>query len=168
MFGWLLSICKGRHCESSAVNILADTPKTDISEPVLSIVKTFDEKGRWKISTDFNPFTGAVCYKSYISWTAKDSITGEAYCFCSYGYYYILESMCMLLVPRDIVASMLPTWMTDNEKEYVADVIGAKMEVIGGCFEVIRDKKLKGYEKQAHINQQKERARIMKLYLGEK
>lgn len=139
---------------------------SNISEPVISIVKTFDEKGRWKIKPLFDVY-GAVPRKEAPSWEAIDTVTGEKHTIYSDSFYYLDRGLMMFVIPTGTWTYHMPSWMTEVEKEYVCKAIEKKMLAVNERLTQIKDKKRRGGEKQALINQQKERTRIMKLYVGE-
>lgn len=140
--------------------------RKDISEPVLSIVKTFSEKGRWKIKPLFNLFTND--YYNLCKFEVTDTVTGEVYIIHSYSHYYHYTTTKQFIVPNKIHSYSKPSWMTEDEWKYVAYVVQSYMEKINERFEVIKDRDRKQNEKQAKVNQDKERQRLMNLYCKEK
>ena len=164
MFGWLFgSKNKAPHARKVHVQL-----KSNISEPVQAIVKTFDEKGRWKIK-----MKGGVDLflhqKSYGEWEVTDTKTGEVYHVLSeYLYYYITRDFQAIVVPRSLYPHSLPTWMTEEEQKYVAAVVNKRMNTVEQRFKAIRDRGVEKSKVQAETNKQKERQRLMGVYCNEK
>lgn len=137
--------------------------RKDISEPVLSIVKTFSEKGRWKIKPLFTLFE-VKDYYELCKFEVTDILTGEVYTIHSYSRYYHYTTTKQFIVPNKIHRYSKPSWMTEDEWKYVTDVVQAYMEKINERFEVIKDRDRKQSEKQAQVNKDKERARLKGVY----
>ena len=169
MFKWLDKLLSPKTAkETQAPPFRNPTHATNVSEPVISIVKTFDEKRRWKIKPLFDT-QKPIPYKSYLTWEALDTVTQEKHTIYSRGTYWLgLDKVRRLyiLAPQGTVEYSLPSWMTEAEKKYVCQAIEKRMEAVNERFEVIKDRQRIGAEKQAQINQQKERERLMKLYVG--
>jgi hypothetical protein len=133
----------------------------NISEPVLSIVKTFSEKGRWKIKPLFNLFTNDYYLCKF---EVTDTVTGEDYIIHSYSRYYHYTTTKQFIVPNKIHSYSKPSWMTEDEWKYVTDIVQSYMDKINERFKVIEDRQRSKNEKQAKVNQDKERARLVALY----
>lgn len=133
----------------------------NISEPVWSIVKSFGEKGRWRVETDFKPLTD---FKSSPAFRATDAKTGESIVFTSESYYC---SHSHVVIPKTINRYYLPSWMTDEEKRYVQDDVCKRMGKINERFERVKDRYRKASDAQHEINKSKERQRLMKVYCKE-
>jgi|SRR5690606_1413166 len=171
MFKWLslmLQEILQRPCTKAADEADQLVRQTsNISEPVIPIVKTFDEKGRWKIKPLFDVY-GAIPRKEAPRWEAFDTVTGEKHTIYSDSFYYLDRGFLMtLVIPKGVMPDRMPSWMTEVEKEYVCQAIAKKMLAVNERFTQIKDKKRRGGEKRARINQQKERERLMKIYVGE-
>lgn len=139
-------------------------PGGSISEPVISIVKSFSEKGRWKIKNDAHPLE-ANKYGSGYSFTVRDTKTGEVYNIKSKCYVnlYINYSKYMLF-PQKLNTFNLPSWMTEEERLYVVEAVDALTEKVNQRFKVIEDRQKSKDNKQAKVNQDKERQRLMDIY----
>ena len=138
-------------------------PPKDISEPVLSIVKTFSEKGRWKIEGDGGISTLRFSGQTYY-FTATDTVTKESYTLTSRDY---LWSFRWKPLPDEINSRGLPTWMNDAEKKLVIDTVNSYLFMVKKRLDIINDRQRAKSQKQTKAAQDKERKRLMKLYCGE-
>lgn len=146
------------------------TNTKDISEPVISIVESFKERGRWVISSADNPFQ-VRHYGSGYKFIAEDKVTGEKYNLTSPNYIYLHTRFGvkhMIRFPYGASRSTLPSWMTKEEKEYVAKAFEKISAKVKERFQLAEDRSLSKDEKQAKVNQDKERQRLMSLYCKEK
>lgn len=143
----------------------AEEKPKDISEPVLTIVKTFSEKGRWKIKATFDPFRGPL--RNYPSFRVVDSISKEEHTLLSESFYYQEIYGKLFIAPQYVVSRSLPSWMSDTEKKYVAGKIDEYGAAIKQRFLKIQDRENEKWEKQAKINQDKERNRLMSVYCNQ-
>ena len=140
--------------------------RKDISEPVLSIVKTFSEKGRWKISHQGNPIMVNL-YNQNWSFTITDTKTEEVYHLASRSYYSSFSGLfpyMYLCFPRELMIHTLPSWMTHTEKTYVYEEFEKISKQVGARMEMIEDRRKTKDEKQAQVNKDKERARLKGVY----
>ena len=144
---------------------LATTP-SNVSEPVLSIVKTFKEKGRWKITPCFDIFKISLL-RELPRFTVKDTFTGEVFDLYSHTYFYHFTTRFQFVVPDRVHTYSTPTWMTAVEGEYMKNVIQGYMEDVNERFKVLKDRSESKDQKQSKANQDKERNRLMNLYCGE-
>ena len=140
-----------------------------ISEPVYAIVKTFDEKGRWRVKSNFDPWVSPSYYKRLYSFTVTDNTTEEEYNLYSDGFYYtdVFGLFSRTMFPYGVSKHYMPTWMTEAEKDYVVSEIEEWGKVWNERFKRIEDRKHKKSEAKAKVNQDKERQRLMKLYCKE-
>ena len=134
-------------------------PPSNISEPVLSIVKTFSEKGRWKV-TMIGDHGIRFCHQPYY-FNAVDTVTGESYKVSSPSY---LWSAHLKELPDEIRSSGLPTWLTLEEKKFVIESVNNILLSIKARLEAVNDRVLSKDQKQTKANQDKERNRLMDLY----
>lgn len=138
----------------------------NISEPVISIVKSFKEKGRWKFLD--SPDLHKLGYLgTFYSFSVKDTVTDEVYHLASKSQYYCFSGMwrCRAKVfPKNLEAATLPSWMTDQEKDYVVQVFEGVSLRVSERFKAVEDRQRSKDEKQAKVNQDKERQRLMNLY----
>ena len=141
-------------------------PPKGISEPVLSIVKTFSEKGRWKVTPCFDIFKISL-HRELPRFTVTDTSTGETFDLYSNTYFYHYTTRFQFVVPDKVVRWGMPTWMTPVEGEYMKDVIQGYMEGVNERFKVLKDRSESKDQKQSKVNQDKERNRLMNLYCGE-
>jgi len=147
-----------------------DSAPSGISEPVWSIVKTFKEKGRWKITDQTDPYNLGFS-KSYYSFSVEDTKTGESYTMRSTNYIWMNVSWGRwrnnIRFPKGMVSHYLPSWMTETEKKYVCESFEAISNKVAGRIELVMDRYNTKDEKKVKINQDKERNRLMSLYCGE-
>ena len=141
----------------------------DISEPVISIVESFKEKGRWKVDSKEQCTTSF--HKSSIRFIVTDTKTGEIYNISCNNYIVLyphqgLTSSTYKIVrfPKDINFYSLSSWMTKAEKDYVWQAVENISKSVEQRMLLISDRKKSKDEKQAKVNQDKERQRLVKLY----
>ena len=136
----------------------------DISEPVISIVESFKEKGRWKVKPLFDLFTHQ---NTLYSFEIRDSRTGETHNIYSHRCYYYYTETKQLTFPDKIHSYSSPSWMTTEEWDYVCVNAQRYMDTINERFKVIKDRKVKTSHAQAKVNQEKERQRLISIYCKE-
>lgn len=137
-----------------------------IGEPVIAVVKSFKEKGRWKIESDLysQERTAVYSWKNYHIYTITDTKTRESYEIkSSYSVYYNHTRV----FPSNLNAHSLPTWMSNEEKQYVKETFDKISEEIQCRVTVVEDRKRSKSEKLAKVNQDKERQRLINLYCKE-
>lgn len=167
MFKWFSRFLNAPYVE--AVKDVEEFIKdSKISEPVYAIVKTFDEKGRWKIKSNFDPWC-CTPYKCAYSFTATDTITKEEYTLYSDGFYWteVFGLFSRTMFPCRVTKHYMPTWMTEAEKDFVVGEIEKRGKIWAERFKRIEDRNHKKSEAKAKVNQDKERQRLMKLYCKE-
>ena len=165
-----------RHPYDQAAKEVSDVPQRDfltpedvpsnISEPVLSIVKTFGEKGRWRITSDWDlelrPEEGCDRFK------VLDKVTQEEYILTSYRFNSCLIFGKLIHLPSGIVGpGTLPTWLTKDEKAFVVEIIELHLKELNNRVMAIRDRYYSKDQKKTKAAQDKERQRLMNLYCGE-
>lgn len=135
----------------------------NISEPVHSIVKTFDERARWKMKS-MHRETGYASQRLVFIFT--DSKTNEVcYMFADREYWCNSLDTLMLILPCSFkYNSPLPTWMTEEEKEYVISEVNKRMKVLAERIRRVEDRRKKKSEAKSKIEQTKERQRVMGVY----
>lgn len=150
------------------LEVKLNTPPKDISEPVISIVKSFKEKGRWKITEQQDPF-GRWSYNSKYVFTAEDSVTGERYKMCSNSYTCLGSGRYCYIIrfPKGLSTWYFPSWMTEAEKKYVCETFEVISNKVAERIQLVEDRYRTKDEKQAKVNQDKERQRLMNLYCKE-
>lgn len=169
--GVILIVCgeskgvkEGMHVQQGSVRTHPDNKrKSDISEPVISIVESFKEKGRWKIEPCFDLFKLRV-YRDLVKFKVTDTFTGEVYNLISHQCYYHYTRYKQITVPNRLHSSSAPSWMTPEEWDYLSSVVQGHMDNINQRLEVIKDRQRTKDEKQAKVNQDKERQRLKELY----
>lgn len=155
------------------LEVKLNTPPKDISEPVISIVESFKEKGRWKV--DSKEEDTVSFRKSSIRFIVTDTETGEIYNISCDNYLVLYPSQGLISstykivrFPKDINFYSFPSWMTKPEKEYVWQAVENISKSVEQRMLLISDRKKNKDEKQAKVNQDKERQRLMDLYCKEK
>lgn len=148
-----------------------DVKLKDVSEPVISIVESFKEKGRWKVEsidqdTNFR--------KSSVRFIITDTKTDEIYNISCNNYIVlypcqglISNTYKIVRFPKDINFYSLPSWMNKPEKDYVWQAVENISRSVEQRMLLISDRKKNKDEKQAKINQDKERQRLMSIYCKE-
>lgn len=166
MFKWFKKFMNAPYVE--AVTDLEEFIKdSKISEPVYAIVKTFDEKGRWKAHKMFD-YLSVNPYKSTYNFVFEDTVTGEKYDIRSkYSHWSFIGYHKQLAFPEGVLSHYLPSWMTQAEKDYVISEIEKRGKIFEERVNRIEDRKHKKSEAKAKVNQDKERQRLMKLYCKE-
>ena len=147
----------------SEIEKLSSKPK-DVSEPVISIVESFKEKGRWKVKPLFDLFTHQ---NTLYSFEIRDSRTGETHTIYSHRCYYYYTETKQFPFPDKIHSYSSPSWMTTEEWDYVCVNAQRYMNTINERFKVIKDRKVKTSLAQAKVNQEKERQRLISIYCKE-
>jgi len=135
-------------------------PPANISEPVYSIVKTFDEKGRWSMKWHESGVWGSYAFHF------TDNETGEK-CFLLVARTYWCSEFGKFAQPMPLSFkndSPLPTWMTEEEKEYVISEVNKRMKVLAERIARVEDRRKKKSEAKSKIEQTKERQRVMGVY----
>jgi hypothetical protein len=139
-----------------------------IGEPVIAIVKSFKEKGRWKITEQQDPFA-RWSYDSKYVFTVEDSVTGERYKMCSNGYTCLGSGRYAYRIrfPKAMSTWYLPFWMTEAEKKYVCESFEVISNRVAERIQLVEDRYRTKDNKQAKVNQDKERQRLISLYCKE-
>ena len=137
-------------------------PFKGVSEPVIAICKTFSEKGRWKIELS------TQCM-SYYSWRVLDTKTEERTNFTTEGYYAacIGAKLFSYYLPKTIMRSSLPNWMTDKEKEYLSCVAEQHIQKLYARMKRIERNSLDRLQKGLESYNKIERKRLMDVYCKE-
>lgn len=148
-----------------------DNRPANISEPVISIVESFKEKGRWRITDQSDPYSIGFS-KCYYSFSVKDTVTDEIYTMQSGSYIWLNTGWCRyrnnIRFPKSMVHGCLPSWMTEAEKKYVCERFEIISNKVAARIQLVEDRYRTKDEKQAKVNQDKERQRLMSLYCKEK
>ena len=148
-----------RNCFNKPQPMPAARP--NISAPVQEIIKSFSEPKRWKVTEYPESSSSPRCYHKF---TALDTKTGESFTIKSEGIICAWAGQRRLVFPKYLSGYHLPTWMTENERNVMQEAlrnISAKLE---DRFTVINDRRLSKAEKQAKVNKDKERQRLIDLY----
>lgn len=176
MFKWLEKFLARPYEKAAEKAIIDKTEKPkDISEPVIAIVKTFSEPRRWKIQKkEFKPFEKDVSWGSYMVFTVEDTKTKEIYSFHSKTYQtyspielgvnYTLEGFWF---PKTLHPWYLPSWMTEEEKDYVAKVANKIFEKYNQRILAVQDRNRSRQHALSEKMRQKERERLIKVYCNE-
>lgn len=170
VYGESKGIKSGTPVQQGSVRTYPDNKrKSDISEPVISIVKSLKERGRWKITDQAHPLSSTAWYGRY-SFTAVDTVTGESYSLSATGQHYLTKWSYRnwVVFPKGLDQFSLPSWMNESERKYVCDEFDKISYRVAERFKVVEDRQRTKDEKQAKVNQDKERQRLMNLYCKEK
>lgn len=136
-----------------------------ISEPVLSIVKTFDEKGRWRLE---EVRESHLFYRGSLkSGRVTDNKTGEVFDICFTGYIALLTITRYVTIPNNIHPYSLPYWMTEAEKEYVASEANKRLDVLAKRAKRVEDREDVRLARSVKKSLQQERERFVALYCKE-
>lgn len=151
-------------------NHRANRGNYSISEPVISIVKSLREKGRWKLLDAHDLYKIGYTSISFYSFSVKDTVTDEIYHLASENQHYCFSGMwpCRAKVfPYKLNKHSLPSWMTEYEKNYVVQEFDQISTHVSERFKAVEDRRVTRDKKQAKINQDKERQRLMSIYCKE-
>lgn len=163
MFSWLTKLLNKPYTDVVAEVV----PEYDpcVGEPVRAIVKSFKEKGRWKVAPNFD-FWSLNPYKCSTTFSVEDTKTGERYTITSDSYIYCYGTFgrSPIVFPWKISKYGLPSWMTEGEKKFVVEELNAISASVKERLTLVEDRKCTRDQKQAKVNQEKERNRLMALY----
>jgi hypothetical protein len=137
----------------------------DISEPVLSMVNTLSEKGRWKFKAEFDVWSTRAFRGARYKWILFDKKTEEKFEFFSSGYRFFTPSRkAMIIIPTDTLQPYLPFWLTGDEVEYLKNLFKIHLKNLEDRLEQVSAMSEKKKEGIIERNRSIERDRLIKIY----